>query len=888
MSCILRVVWKCSKVSMGRGLIWIILLSVPSCRSSDMPTQPSTETASLDDPREISLEHVSNGTGLSQDHSTGDKLFTDDTDLDPTLKGQRHNVTGSTSSRSRQFGILPVLFPPVWAGIIQAGMDIYSYNVTDDCKVELYHYAVDLQRRKDWAINMYDATGKQGPGLIKGLVTWHGNYDQCRAVRHSMTSHGSGSDVKREIQAQYCSASFDSPGWLEDYIADQHLPFPVHLPHLTEDICIPTGCVQEDLTTIINTYKDQSQINISLVSITCQEDLRLVDDAAAVFSVCVLATFASLVLLGTMVTIIVKLTTPKGEVKNTIQVGFFSRRGSVFSVARRNSVRSNRSSVFSRWSSTHSKRGSNLYRLDSVKPDSVEHLDVVEVDERSASMDETSFTVGNHESTHITMAEEGCVRQNSQLQPIDELPVTCSSVKMEYIQRRQNTQTEEDPLKAGSRKIGGVITDTLLCFSFPNNVASVLGEGNTNILFCLNGVRFLSISWIVMGNSISFIHKAPDTVENSVTGVEFAQSLWFQAIINCTFAADTFFILSGTLLSYNFLRGINKKTAAGEKFKVTPKLIILFYLHRIVRIWPCYLVVVMIFTNILPYMGQGPRWKYVSSTISQCKDHWWANVFFFSNFYKADEMCMSWTYYLVNDFQFYLISPVILIPLVRSPRLGFTLIGFLVATQVVSVGILNNKINGNMLRMDSGYFSDVYAKPYCRVGVFAIGMMLGYILNKVGRRVYLRKLLLLLGWLTSMCTMTFVVYVTYLENRVGGSRWTAPQTALYEALARPAWGLAVSWVIFSCSIGQGGYIGKFLSWNFFLPLCRITFGIYLIHPLVIVVVLGATRNLVFLSPLELWLFYVSILVTATALALVLMSCVEQPFVRLEKLIQTIA
>lgn len=110
-------------------------------------------------------------------------------------------------------------------------------------------------------------------------------------------------------------------------------------------------------------------------------------------------------------TIIVELTTPKGEVKNTTLVGFFSRRGSVFSVARRNSVRSNRSSVFSRWSSTHSKRGSNHYRLDSVKPDSVEHLDVVEVDERSASVAETSFTVGNHESTHITMAEEGCVRQ---------------------------------------------------------------------------------------------------------------------------------------------------------------------------------------------------------------------------------------------------------------------------------------------------------------------------------------------------------------------------------------------------------------------------------------------------------------------------------------------
>ncbi|XP_046549693.1 nose resistant to fluoxetine protein 6-like [Haliotis rubra] len=458
---------------------------------------------------------------------------------------------------------------------------------------------------------------------------------------------------------------------------------------------------------------------------------------------------------------------------------------------------------------------------------------------------------------------------------------------MERLEHKQNIQIEEAQFKTGTRKLGGVITDMILCFSFPTNVTSVLGEGNTNLLFCLSGVRFLSISWIVMGNCLSFIHKAPDSVENSVTGVELAQSFWFQAIINCTFAADTFFILSGTLLSYTFLRGIERKTAAGKKFTVTPKFIFLFYLHRIIRIWPCYLVVVMIFTNILPYMGDGPRWKYVTTAINQCKDHWWANVFFFSNFYKADEMCMTWTYYLVNDFQFYLISPFILIPLVRLPPLGFTLLGLLVVTQVVSVGILNNKINGNMLRMDHGYFSDVYVKPYCRVGVFAIGMMLGYILNNFGRRMYLRKMPLLLGWLTSMCMMTFVVYVTYLENRAGGSEWTARQTALYEALARPAWGLAVAWVIFACSIGQGGYINTFLSWNFFLPLCRITYGIYLLHPLVIVVVLGATRNLLFLSSLNLWLFYVPILVTATAVALILMSCVEQPFIRLENRIRTI-
>ncbi|XP_046549708.1 uncharacterized protein LOC124259594 [Haliotis rubra] len=394
---------------MNRMLVWMLLIRSTSCHSTEVTRPSSTETASFDATSETSLDDMFMGTVLSQRRTTSRTTVTGHIDLDPTEKGHHHDdLTGRTSSRSGQFGILPLFFPPVWAGIIQAGRDIYSYNVSDDCKVELYHYAVDLQRRKEWAINMYDATGKQGPGLIKGSVTWHGNYDQCVNVRHSLPSHDTGSDVMKEIQAQYCSATFDIPGWLEDYIADQHLPFPMHLPHLTVDICIPPGCVEDDLTTIINTYKNQSETKISLVSITCHEDLRLVDDAAAIFSVCVLGLIASLVFFGSMVTVIVKLTTPKGEVETTTLVGFFSSRGSIFSTARRNSMH------FSRWGSTRSKRESNHYRLDSVSSDSpysADQPDVVEVGERSANVIETCLTEGDREATHMAMREEGRSRQ---------------------------------------------------------------------------------------------------------------------------------------------------------------------------------------------------------------------------------------------------------------------------------------------------------------------------------------------------------------------------------------------------------------------------------------------------------------------------------------------
>ncbi|XP_071104181.1 O-acyltransferase like protein-like [Haliotis cracherodii] len=882
---------------MGQDLVLVLLMTTASVHLTAQSTGQKlnfndTEQTdpSLNNPTQIgSLEgHITKTRSQGQGHLPHVPHTSKDVHLstkDVPDWTHFNDIVEATISSFNYLG-LPVFFPLVWAGIIQAGVDIYSYNVTDDCKVELSHYAVDLQNRKDWAVRMFDATGRQGSGFLQGSVTWQGDYDQCSNIRHTMTSLDTGSDVTREIIAQYCSLSFDSPIWLDNYISHQHLPFPVHLPHLTVDICIPSGCDEDDITTIINTYAGQQETNISLSNIRCQKDMQLAHDAAAIFSVCLLAAFACLVFLGSMVTVIVRLKTTAGQLNSGPCVGYFSRRGNVFTVARQHSVFYNRCKLYSK-----SIWAGSLYRQDSMKivsdhrttlTPSTDHVNdvVISVQKSPSARLQNQAMVQMTRKGDSPLGKRKEIKiQNGVLQPIGLLSLP---VRMDF---RQNDKF--DLSQQVSLTPGGVVTDILLCFSLPNNLASVLGGGNPDQLLFLSGIRFLSICWVVFGNTISFIHRTPDVIENSVTLVELAECPLFQAIINSTFASDSFFILSGTLLSYNFLRTVEKKKSAGKEFRVTPKFLLLFYLHRLLRILPCYLVVLMIFANLMPYMGHGPRWKYATTAVNQCRDHWWANVFFFSNFYMADEMCMSWTFFLVNDTQFYLISPLILIPLVRLPSLGFALLGLLVATQLVSVGILNNKINGNMLRMDSGYFSDVYAKPYCRVGVFAIGMMLGYILNKVGRRTHLRKIPMLLGWLMSFCTMALVIYITYLENRVGGRRFTAIEAGVYEALARPAWGLALSWVIFACAVGQGGFINTFLSWNYFFPLCRITFGIYLLHPLVIMLVRDTSRSLIHFSPFGLWLLYVPILVMATMLALVLITCIQQPFITLETLIRNI-
>ncbi|PVD37159.1 hypothetical protein C0Q70_04154 [Pomacea canaliculata] len=433
---------------------------------------------------------------------------------------------------------------------------------------------------------------------------------------------------------------------------------------------------------------------------------------------------------------------------------------------------------------------------------------------------------------------------------------------------------------------GSLAGEVLLCFSFLRNLRRLLCEGSADMLFTLNGVRVMSIFWIVLGNTISLLNKTSSVMANNVDTVKIAQSFWMQAIINSTFAADSFFVLSGCLVAYHFLHSkTHKLLKTNGKRVFSLRGLVLFYFHRLMRLLPCFYVAIVLYTVLLPYMGQGPRWKGTDKGLQQCQDHWWANAFFFSNFYKADDMCMPWTYYLVNDFQFYLLSPLVLYPLLLKPLLGGFLIVLLVAIQIVSTCLLMNNINGNMLNMEEGYFDEVYVKPYCRVGAFAVGMALGYFLHSTEHRVYFRKLPLFLGWTLSLCTIGTVVYVTHTENQPDGQRWTRLQSAVYEALSRPAWAMSVSWIIFTSTVGQGGFINSFLSWSPFVAMCRLTYGVYLLHPILITVVLNSSRFPIYLHFGSLIYMYVANLVCSYGIGFLLIALVECPFTKLDILMR---
>lgn len=54
-------------------------------------------------------------------------------------------------------------------------------------------------------------------------------------------------------------------------------------------------------------------------------------------------------------------------------------------------------------------------------------------------------------------------------------------------------------------------------------------------------------------------------------------------------------------------------------------------LHRILRIWPAYILALMFYYSLYMRLGQGPMWSFQEPTIKLCQ-FMWRDIFFINNF----------------------------------------------------------------------------------------------------------------------------------------------------------------------------------------------------------------------------------------------------------------
>lgn len=201
---------------------------------------------------------------------------------------------------------------------------------------------------------------------------------------------------------------------------------------------------------------------------------------------------------------------------------------------------------------------------------------------------------------------------------------------------------------------------------------------NEDSFHFINGIRVLALFWVIIGHSIlDSLAYTSDIVDV----LSWSHNIFFQLVVNAPFTVDTFFVISGFLTAILFVRQVKKE-------KLSLRLMILYYVHRYIRLTPPFLLLLFISIHLTPYFGHGPFYPTHNGFESQeCRSrNWWTNIFYIGNLVGSDNMCFGIAWYLYNDMQFHWIAPLALVPFVLKKKIvSFTLTILLILLGIFSI-----------------------------------------------------------------------------------------------------------------------------------------------------------------------------------------------------------
>uniref|UniRef100_A0A0N5AVL3 Acyl_transf_3 domain-containing protein n=1 Tax=Syphacia muris TaxID=451379 RepID=A0A0N5AVL3_9BILA len=461
--------------------------------------------------------------------------------------------------------------------------------------------------------------------------------------------------------------------------------------------------------------------------------------------------------------------------------------------------------------------------------------------------------------------------------------------------------------------VSSLMEQVLFAFSLKRNLYKLaeFPKYPHSTITCMFGLRFLSMVWTLIGHSFAWVQDAFIGYVDNVDEFRYhlTSSVWNILITNFNLTVDTFFVISATLTSYTwFLRLLQKRGLDCPPTWSNWRYWLVFYRHRLFRIWPAYLLSLSLITFFFTELHTHPMWPPIDPSV-QCRRYGWQNIVFLNSL--TGNNCMGWTWlvterirklYISTEFIFYLCSPIFLMALKNSPQMGWP---FCVALIFASCSLkLNVMINKNYppiplhlgtSKFYSGTFmeylfitliqvDDYYIKPQYRIGPYIIGLLLGQVLaiyQNSKNKINFSSKAQYLGWLACLALGSWSLFGAYPTMK----DMNFPLLNLiYGFTHRISWALSVSWIIYACHTGIGGFINDLLSFRYFVPLSSLCYSVYLMHLLIVFAIfMWSPFPIIFSSKVPILLMALPQLVLSYLAAAMISMYAEFPALNLEKL-----
>lgn len=248
------------------------------------------------------------------------------------------------------------------------------------------------------------------------------------------------------------------------------------------------------------------------------------------------------------------------------------------------------------------------------------------------------------------------------------------------------------------------------------------------------GIKVIAMCYVIMGHVLMVI------TGGIVDGRQLSSNPAFKvANLMPAFAVNSFFVITGILTCYLLFKQHQSKA-----FMTRPSNWLAVIVFRYNRIMPMYLLAVLYSKAIAKYTNSGPIWDYGTSDSSQrrtCEQESWLwALLFAANFKKPLDHCIPGAWYLANDFQFFLVTPLFLLLLLKLPKFGrrflFTCIGLGYFASVMSILTADTVDDLRPIALFAPhafklYHSNLhfnYTRPQYRIPPFLCGLYIGYLL----------------------------------------------------------------------------------------------------------------------------------------------------------------
>jgi hypothetical protein len=140
-----------------------------------------------------------------------------------------------------------------------------------------------------------------------------------------------------------------------------------------------------------------------------------------------------------------------------------------------------------------------------------------------------------------------------------------------------------------------------------------------------------------------------------------------------------------------------------------------------------------------------------------------------------------------------------------------------------------------------------YSKPYCRIGAYLVGVTTAWIMDNCDKSGITREtirrnrkasILLRCASILAFAVLITLVLLPHTDFGHSANAWGTTASNMFLNLGRIVWAMCWAAMTFSCYYNVTSALDRFLSHWIWMPFCRLTYGAYLCHPLVIKLMAG--------------------------------------------------